>query len=129
MVILADKIFEIKKTSQKGRGVFACQSFLPGDTIETVPIILIPKEQYSHIEKTIFFHYVFGWKGDDFALALGHGSLYNHSYIPNAIYRKLEDEDMIEFVAWRPIQAGEEILINYNGDPLSKDPLWFPVQE
>ena len=32
---------------------------------------------------------------------------------------------MMEVIAIRDIQPGEEITINYNGDPESQDPLWF----
>jgi SET domain-containing protein len=50
------------------------------------------------------------------ALALGYGSMYNHSYTPNARYTPIVP-DLMEFHSLRLIQAGEEIMINYNGDP------------
>ncbi|MEI6242189.1 MAG: SET domain-containing protein [Chlamydiota bacterium] len=127
MVTLTDSIIEIKETLGKGRGVFASQDFFPCEVIERVPVLVIPQEQYPSLENTIFFHYLFGWKENDFALALGYGSLYNHSFRPNAIYRKREEEGMLEFIALHPILAGEEILINYNGEPSSEDPIWFRV--
>jgi hypothetical protein len=40
--------------------------------------------------------------------------------------KKLQ-EQVIEFFALRNIEAGEEILVNYNGDPADDSPLWFRV--
>jgi len=31
----------------------------------------------------------------------------------------------MEVIAIRDIQPGEEVTINYNGDPANQDPLWF----
>ncbi|HWL25392.1 MAG TPA: SET domain-containing protein-lysine N-methyltransferase, partial [Ureibacillus sp.] len=35
----------------------------------------------------------------------------------------------IDFYAMRDIHEGEEILVNYNGDPEDQSPLWFEVIE
>ena len=56
-------------------------------------------------------------------------SLYNHSYKPNAIYIRKVSEKVIDFVAIRDIEAGEEITINYNGVSDSNQPVWFDVVE
>ena len=56
---------------------------------------------------------------------LGLCSLCKHSYRPNAVF-KLHDEKLtIEFVARRDIEAGEEVTVNYNGDPANQKPIWF----
>jgi SET domain-containing protein len=60
------------------------------------------------------------------ALALGYGSLYNHSYRPNARYDDDAQAAMV-FLALRSIAAGEEITINYNGDPEDRAPVGFEV--
>lgn len=66
----------------------------------------------------------------DGAIGLGYTSLYNHSYRPNAMYRKRYSRRAIEIVARRIIQEGEEITINYNGNPRSQKPIWFtPITE
>lgn len=66
--------------------------------------------------------------GDNMALALGMGSLYNHAYRPNACYIKNFESAMMEYVALRDIAPDEEITINYNSDPNDLDPLWFAVR-
>ena len=67
--------------------------------------------------------------GEDKALALGYGSLYNHSYTPNARYFTNIENQSIDFYARKDIREGEEIMVNYNGDPEDQSPLWFEVIE
>ena len=118
---------EVRSTHAKGRGVFALVPFVKGDIIEAVPIILIPAEQWHFIEPTLLALYIFnfGPRDEHAAIALGYGSLYNHSYAPNAEYIKVWEERLIRFVALRDIKEGEEITINYNGSPESKETIWF----
>ena len=61
------------------------------------------------------------------ALALGYGSLYNHSYRPNARYEDVGPRTK-SFLAIRDI-GGEEITVNYNGKPRSRTAVWFDVVE
>jgi len=110
----------------RGRGVFALKNFLAGEVIERAPVIIIPCDQWHATEKTILYNYCYAW-GDDAALALGFGSLYNHAYNPNAAYLKRIDQLLIEFIALRDIDAHEEITINYNSVPDDHSPLWFDV--
>ncbi|MFM8476053.1 MAG: SET domain-containing protein-lysine N-methyltransferase [Planctomycetaceae bacterium] len=62
------------------------------------------------------------------AIALGFGSLYNHSYSPNARYDDV-GRQIKEYKALRDIQKGEEITINYNGSEDCMDPVDFDVLE
>jgi SET domain-containing protein len=111
----------------KGRGVFALRQIAEGEVIEQAPVLVVPSREWRHICQTVLYNYCFGWGADseDAALALGFGSLYNHSYQPNAIYIKRHAEVMIDFVALRQIAPGEEITINYNGTPEGQAPMWF----
>ncbi len=65
--------------------------------------------------------YVFTWGDGCTALALGYGSLYNHSFAPNAT--TLENSDELVITALRDIAVGEEIFINYTGTESSG--VWF----
>jgi uncharacterized protein len=114
----------IAESPGKGRGVFAGQPIPAGALIERAPVIVIPTGQWERVDKTVLFDYFFAW-GDHSAIALGYGSLYNHSYQPNARHVKLLAQQIIEFYTLRTIAPGEEILINYNGDPADDSPLWF----
>ena len=114
----------------KGRGVVAERKFQAGETIERPPVLVIPADEAPLIRDTRLAHYYFEW-GDDCkqaAIALGYGSLYNHSYTPNARYEFREGEDCLEFIALRDIELGEEITINYNNlGPSADRPLKFSV--
>jgi SET domain-containing protein len=60
---------------------------------------------------------------------LGFGSLYNHSYDPNAAYRKSQADSTISIIAVKPIAPDDEILIKYNyGKAEDGGPLWFEVR-
>ena len=56
---------------------------------------------------------------------MGYISIYNHSYSPNAQLEQMLDELMMEIVAIKDIEPGEQITVNYNGDPANQDSLWF----
>ena len=117
------KLIEVRKASKKGRGVFARKDIKKNKEIERVPVIVVPEaDVFGYTRTSRLSDYVFNWKKGHFALALGYGSLYNHSFNPNAQYF-MEGGDTQTYVALRDIAAGEEITINYNSDPKSrKDP-------
>ena len=121
----------IGESIPKGRGVFANKDFYPGELIESAPVIIISQNEWNHLEKTELYNYCYAFgethDQEDMALALGFGSLYNHSYSPNARYKKNIDKRRIDFYALKHIEKGDEIHINYNGDPSCIDPLWFTV--
>ncbi|WP_027724055.1 SET domain-containing protein [Tuberibacillus calidus] len=121
-------MIEIKK-SKYGRGVFARRDIKKGELIHVAPVIVIKAEEFPLIDKTVLSNYVFHWSqtNGDCALALGYGSLFNHSYTPNAIVKIDTEKKTINFIAYRDIKEGEEIFINYNGDPNDQSPLWFKV--
>ena len=118
----------VDQTTPRGRGVFTDASIARGALIERCPVLVLPARDRAALRGTALYDYYFDWGADgrDLALALGLGSLYNHSFSPNAVYAKELEASLIEFVALRPITAGEEILINYNGDPEDRSPLWSP---
>ncbi len=101
----------VKKVPGKGRGVFARQAIEKGAVIERVPTL--SRFCFIRNETTL-------------AIALGYGSLYNHSYKPNARYDDEPAAQMI-FTAIRNIAPDEEITINYNGAPWRKADVGFEV--
>jgi hypothetical protein len=71
------------------------------------------------------YTFSFGANLEDAAIALGFGSLYNHSSRPNATYIKCFEDRAIDFVALRDIKAGEEITVFYRSLSEGLAPLWF----
>ncbi|TJY42599.1 SET domain-containing protein [Cohnella pontilimi] len=120
---------KVEESPGKGRGVFAARDIEKGEIIERSPVIVIPKEQRGLIRKTVLRRYVFRWGATmrDYAIALGVGSLFNHSYNPKAVYRNNHEEMCMEFEALVDIPEGTEITVNYNRDPNSNKPLPYDV--
>ena len=110
-----------------GRGVFAARDIEADEIIEICPVLLFPKAQLPFVRQTMLDNYYFDWGEEEewYAVCLGYGSLYNHSYEPNAEYGMDFDAKTIDFYALRDIAAGEEILVNYNGDADSQAKVWF----
>ncbi len=110
-----------------GQGVFAARNIAAGEIIELCPILLFPQSELEYIRKTILDDYYFDWGEDGkwYALCLGFGSLYNHSYEPNAEYEMDFEAKTIDFYCRKDISAGDEILINYNGEVGNKEKVWF----
>lgn len=111
-----------------GRGVFAKQVIRKGEIIERCPTLRIPPYEAASINQTLLVTYIYylGEKKDHLTLALGYGSIYNHSYSPNALYKEAIRKNIIEFIALGDIQRGEEITVNYNQESQNEgNPLWF----
>lgn len=122
-------MIEIKHSALSGgeftRGVFATRDIAKGELIHEAPVVAYENEEHEHIEKTILADYVFQYGANHTAILLGFGSLFNHSYTPNATYEISFEKHTFDFYAYTDIKAGEEILINYNGEEDCDDILWF----
>jgi SET domain-containing protein len=129
MPVSSTGLVEVKWIPGKGRGVFATEFIKKGTLIERVPVLVVPAKEilFDEIDTTLS-HYVFEWGRDTVAVALGYGSLYNHSYKPNARYDDMGRQTKSYF-AVRNIEPGEEVTINYNGKVDAADPVWFDVIE
>ena len=110
-----------------GRGVFAAVGIKEGEVIERCPVIeMMEPDIRARLNELSLRNYYFTWgeERERAAVALGYGSIYNHSFAPNACYIKRIPERRIEFIALKDIVKNEEILVNYNGDPADQSPLW-----
>lgn len=109
-----------------GRGVFAGKEYKKGELIEECPVILLSKRSIPYIDKTELANYYFEW-GMDYkkgAIALGLGSLYNHSFESNAEFNQDFKQEVVRITAITSIPKNTEITVNYNGDHTDKSPLW-----
>jgi len=108
-------------------GMYCTEDIQKDSVIEICPIIVIPGEQAREIIRShVLYEYYFEWKKESIALALGYGSLYNHSSEPNAAFDADYPNQYIIFKALRAIPAGVEILVDYHaGNPDEK--VWFEI--
>ena len=121
----------IAESELGGRGVFTAAGISKGSVIEVCPVIVLSKADRSHLDETELHEYYFIWgkKDEECAIILGYGSLYNHSYEPNAEYAPDFKSKTLDFFALRDIKPGEEITVNYSGDPEGHIKVWFEVAE
>ena len=114
-----------------GRGVFTTEPISAGALIEICPVIVLPPEDRAHIHATRLHDYYFIWGEHDrkTAVVLGYGSLFNHSFEPSAEYRPDFQGETLDFYALRQIEAGEEITVNYGGDPRTSRAVWFKMKK
>jgi hypothetical protein len=110
------------KEGPKGRGLFALSgSIVRGALLHSAPCLAVSADEYQrHLKHTLLEHYVFKSKAGNMLLALGYGSLFNHSKHPNVDYR-IGDDDCIHFYSssYRTIRSGDELCISYGSN------LWF----
>ncbi|KAL0581026.1 tRNA-specific adenosine deaminase subunit tad3 [Marasmius crinis-equi] len=98
----------------------ASQPIPSGTIIEISPVLFFSKEEYEqHGKHTVLDHYTFKWKDGRMALALGLGSLFNHSDSPNVSYTLDSTTESISYRTVRDIENKEELLIFYGHN------LWF----
>ena len=108
------------------RGVFAAVAIKKGELIETCPVIPISQDDTTEIteESLVAYMFYFGTKKERSVIALGFGSLYNHTDTPNAEYKEVETQHILEFWATKDIKKDEEITVSYAKENNSR-PLWF----
>jgi SET domain-containing protein len=110
-----------------GRGVFAAETMLAGETVEVAPVIVIPVDTIDALEATPLRDHWYEWTDDgDAAVAFGHASFYNHEADPNCEYEAHDVLDALVVRTCRPVAAGEELTIDYTGGGVN--PLWFDAR-
>lgn len=126
----SDKVY-INKSSipNAGRGVYAACDIKKNEIIEKCPVIEIPKHDLANLNESILITYFYFFDKNNAKVVLGFGSIYNHSYQPNAKYKNNPKDKTIDFIALKDIKKDVEITVNYNsGNLKSKNPLWFELE-
>lgn len=108
-------------TGPKGRGLFATTNVPPRTLLHVAPCLKIEQEEYQNwLKYSLLEHYLFNTNSGCKMLALGDGSLFNHSRHPNVDYRVDGENEVIRYISGHaPIQSGDELCIYYG------DNLWF----
>ncbi len=120
----------IAPSENKGRGVYTSEDIEAGTTVEVSPVLVMSREERILLDQTLLHDYIFEW-GDEKSqccMALGYVPVYNHSYTSNCEYGMDYEQQLISVTTVRAVKAGEELLVNYNGDWDDATPLWFEVK-
>jgi uncharacterized protein len=109
-------MINVKPSPGRGRGVFAQASFDGGDTIEVCPTIHFGEEETKLVYETDLKRFLYDWHSEKASvIALGYGSLYNHAYVPNAVFDLNYWDETIVIRAIKYIDIGEEISSTTTG--------------
>jgi hypothetical protein len=121
------KALYIDFIEKKGKAVFTTEDISADVIIEVSPVIVMKKEDRSHLDKTLLHDYIFEWgeQKDKCCMALGYIPIYNHSYYSNCEYFMDYEEETIFVKTVSSIKKGEELTINYNGDWNDQTKVWF----
>ena len=112
--------------------ILSVDSIKKDEIIERCPVIEVPKYDTSNLRESILvtYFFYFGRNKERSAIALGFGSIYNHTYKPNARFKTKQKDMIIDFIALNDIKKDDEITFNYYNRSKPKDkksPLWFEV--
>jgi len=114
MIYPSKKIY-VKKSPVHGWGVFAKEDIMENEVFEECPVLTLPIEKGE--ATSLLVDYRFNWpQGGDWqeqVLALGYGSLYNHSENANAFWISDLENKTFKFVSNRLIKQDEEIFVWY----------------
>jgi len=95
--------------------VFATETIPKGTVVERSPVIIIEDKHEETVAKMPLQLYLFEF-GKHQAIALGVGSLFNHSTKFNVDYKTNLKKKMIDFKAVRNIRKGSQLFIDYGYD-------------
>jgi len=120
----------IGPTESRGRGVYTSADIEAGVVVEISPVIVMSREERKLLDQTLLHDYIFEWgeSKDQCCMAMGYVPVYNHAYVSNCEYGMDYEQSLISITTVRAIKAGEELLVNYNGDWDDATPLWFDVK-
>jgi hypothetical protein len=128
---------EVRDTgTAMGPGVFALRRFAAGEIVETceleifrMPFANLPQE----LKNRVFdWEFLAGYEGTRtysiHALAGGNGGMYNDNNPANMRYEAVPGKELLQFIAVRDIEVGEELTVNYSsagGGNTSQHDNWF----
>ncbi len=95
--------------------LIAKAQFARGELIEVCPLIILP-DIVKTIDRLKDLVFEINKKKQEYGLVLGYGSMYGHSDEPNVDYAYNKRQRHMFFIANKPIQAHEELTIDYGKD-------------
>lgn len=120
----------IAPTDTRGRGVFTSEALEAQQLIEVAPVIVMSRDDRRLLDQTLLHDYIFEWNPEaaQCCMALGYVPVYNHACPSNCEYEMDYPAALIRIKTIRPIAAGEELFINYNGNFDDPHPVWFELK-
>ena len=111
----------IRSIEGKGRGVYTTQDIPSSTLIHISPVILfaVQDSDASSCYHSVLKEYTYNWTNGCQALALGLGSMFNHSWNHNVGFVRDIKLGVLKYYTIRDVTADSELCINYGPN------LWF----
>lgn len=124
VVPLPQSALYLKVSPGKGRGVFAAEPIPSGTMISLSPVLIFPPQEKGSCspEREVLNSYTYTW-GNTQALALGLGSMFNHSKRNNVGFVIDKPNTIIRYFTIKDVEMDTELCINYGPR------LWFDDSE
>jgi hypothetical protein len=108
----------IKQCETFGRGLYATHDLQPGQIIFSAELLVLSAEGTLKLQATELRDYVFTYNATQDCLVLGDGELFNHSDSNNVGFKlgKHGERTVMYFYALQPIEANQQLFINYADD-------------
>lgn len=109
----------VKEFPGLGRGVVAISTIKKGCLFHIADLIELNKSDSLLLQDTLLANYVYDLGRGKTGLALGFGSLFNHSEIPNVSYAVVKENKrkVIIYCSLKQIKAGDQLFIDYGYQP------------
>ena len=118
--LISPQKLEVKKTTNKGYGVFATQPIYKFEIIEECHLLFIPPpilNDNPNFLRDYIFNHPREISAEGRVLPLGFGCIYNHSNNNNAIWQDHPHiENIFQFIAIKDIPGGEEVCTKYGDE-------------
>ncbi|MBU3676987.1 MAG: SET domain-containing protein [Chitinophagaceae bacterium] len=125
MILQQHPALYVGPSAQRGRGVFTTEKLEADWIVIEAPVVVMSAKEKELLNQTALYYYIFDWEGEQCCMALGLIPILNHQVPSNCEYFQDYEQGMMYVKTVRPIEAGEELFINYNGDFDNNQPLWF----
>jgi uncharacterized protein len=112
-------MLKVKKTKKMGRGVFAKAKIKKNTVVIEDFLLPFSLKDSDLIDNTDLVRYVYQYDKNTSCVALGLGSLLNHSENPNCFFKIDKERDILTVKTSKVIKAGEQLFIDYGYNPLA----------
>lgn len=111
----------IKETKTFGRGIYSNRNIPKNIVIEINPLIVLSKTHTNIAKNTCLNNYFYYYDQNKCAIALGHGSLFNHNSIPNVTYEIDKKTNTVKFITLVEVLKNQQLFIDYGYNPISSN--------
>ncbi len=110
----------LKQTEEFGRGLYASEVIEAGTILMDCELLVLSPEDTLKVNQTDLQYYTFVFDSIRDCLVLGLGEIFNHADASNVSYALVDigPRSVMRFTATTAIEAGAQLMINYNADAL-----------